>query len=301
MTELIEGEVVEQMSQAMELADAAPPVTLFRTDDPEEVVAKATAIATTLGKVLRDQKLTTQIGKREHVRVEGWTLLGTMLGVFPVCEWTRKLTNPEGWEARVVAKTLSGATVGAAEAECLKTEATWSKRDDYALRSMAQTRATSKALRQPLGFVITLAGFDPTPAEEMPREERRLEGPPAPRDAQSWKQLQEGIAEYGPSTWDDWRAFGVQLRDYLFPEDVGGSLSKEQSGQIWQINLKAARLLSRRHSQGEFPPPSRQLLRAIWREAAEMGEELEGPPWRMSPDETDRPDMEAWKSDATGT
>ena len=33
---------------------------------------------------------------------------------------------------------------------------------------MAQTRATSKALRQPLGFVITLAGFDPTPAEEMP-------------------------------------------------------------------------------------------------------------------------------------
>ena len=51
-------------------------------------------------------------------------------------------------------------------------------RDDYALRSMAQTRATSKALRQPLGFVMSLAGFDPTPAEEMPRQpDKRVEGP----------------------------------------------------------------------------------------------------------------------------
>ena len=49
-------------------------------------------------------------------------------------------------------------------------EENWQDRDDYALRSMAQTRATSKALRQPLGFVITLAGFDPTPAEEMPHD-----------------------------------------------------------------------------------------------------------------------------------
>jgi hypothetical protein len=33
---------------------------------------------------------------------------------------------------------------------------------------MAQTRAVSKALRGPLGFVVTLAGYEATPAEEMP-------------------------------------------------------------------------------------------------------------------------------------
>jgi hypothetical protein len=33
---------------------------------------------------------------------------------------------------------------------------------------MAQTRAVSKALRLPLGFVMQLAGFNPTPADEMP-------------------------------------------------------------------------------------------------------------------------------------
>jgi hypothetical protein len=32
---------------------------------------------------------------------------------------------------------------------------------------MAQTRATSKALKGPLGFVISLAGYQTTPAEEM--------------------------------------------------------------------------------------------------------------------------------------
>jgi hypothetical protein len=93
-----------------------------------------------------------------------------MLGVFPVCVWTRQMED--GWEARVEARTRAGEIVGAAEAECLRSEKTWANRDDYALRSMAQTRATSKALRQPLGFVMQLAGFNPTPAEEMPRPER---------------------------------------------------------------------------------------------------------------------------------
>jgi hypothetical protein len=50
---------------------------------------------------------------------------------------------------------------------CLRSEALWKGRDEYAIRSMAQTRATSKALRQPLGFVIQLAGFAPEPVEEV--------------------------------------------------------------------------------------------------------------------------------------
>ena len=84
--------------------------------------------------------------------------------------WTRPILDDElqvGWEARVEARTRAGEVVGAAEAQCLRAERTWKGRDDYALRSMAQTRAVSKALRLPLGFVMQLAGFNPTPAEEM--------------------------------------------------------------------------------------------------------------------------------------
>ena len=154
-----------QTSQAPMQLQAAPPITLFGDRTPAEVVVSATEVAKALSSVIEDRKLYMAIRGRKHVVVEGWTLLGTMLGVFPVVEWTRK--TEDGWEARVSARTLSGAEVGSAEAMCSRSEKTWSSRDEYAIRSMAQTRATSKALRLPLGFVMTLAGYDATPEEEM--------------------------------------------------------------------------------------------------------------------------------------
>jgi hypothetical protein len=139
---------------------------LFGTDEPELVVARAVDVSNALERVIRDRKLYAQINGKEHVLVGGWTLLGSMLGVFPVCVWSRPLED--GWEARVEARTRDGTVVGAAESECLRSERKWAKADDYAVRSMSQTRATSKALRLTLGFVMELAGFDATPADEMP-------------------------------------------------------------------------------------------------------------------------------------
>ena len=81
-----------------------------------------------------------------------------------------KTYQGSGWEARAEARTTDGRVVGAAEAMCTRDERTWKNRDEFAIRSMAQTRAMSKALRGPLGFVITLAGRASTPAEEMPSE-----------------------------------------------------------------------------------------------------------------------------------
>lgn len=162
--------VYEEPGQELARVENAYKPTLFGTDDPVAVIQKAAAVATPLKDLIIKQKLFTTIQGKAHVRVEGWTLLGSMLGVFPVCVWTRPFDDgvTSGWEARVEARTRDGAVVGAAEAMCLKSEKTWGSRDGYALRSMAQTRATSKALRQPLGFVMQLAGFNPTPAEEMP-------------------------------------------------------------------------------------------------------------------------------------
>ncbi len=158
-----------------------PAAGLFRTDDPAEVVVAASKVAGTLRDVLRRQRMVSTIGGREHVLVEGWTTLGSMLGVVPVVVWTRRLADPDGYEARVEARTLDGRVVGAAEAMCSRAERTWKARDDYALRSMAQTRATSKALRGPLGFVVSLAGFEATPGEEMPAD--RVDRSPYTRPA----------------------------------------------------------------------------------------------------------------------
>lgn len=160
-TDIIEGEVI---SRELVPTDAPPPA-LFGTTEPEEIVAKATRTATALADVVRRKQLYSDIQGKEYVRVEGWTLLGSMLGVFPVEDWTRKLDN--GWEARVEARTMNGQIVGAAEAMCTREEKRWNTADEYAIRSMAQTRATAKALRMPLGFVMQLAGYQTTPAEEM--------------------------------------------------------------------------------------------------------------------------------------
>jgi hypothetical protein len=162
-------------------------LTLFGAASPASVVRKTTEVADALSAVLKSKELYKVIGSgdraKAHIYVEGWTLLGSMLGVFAVTEWTKPIVKDGqawGWEARVEARTRDGAVVGAAEAQCTRDENMWSykpvskygkalePRDDFALRAMAQTRATSRALRQPLGFIVKLAGYEAAGVEEMP-------------------------------------------------------------------------------------------------------------------------------------
>jgi hypothetical protein len=184
-----ETEIIE----ATELATIEQPTVtapgLFGTDNPKLVIARAVEVADELARVIRDKKLSIRIRGKEHVLVEGWTLLGTMLGVFPVLEWSRKLDD--GWEARVQACSPVIGIVGAAESECLRSETRWANAEDYAIRSMAATRATSKALRQPLGFVMQLAGFEATPAEEIPQEAPSKPSSPVGGAEPSKEQLEE--------------------------------------------------------------------------------------------------------------
>ena len=173
MNEIRSIEVIDGTSREL-----ATPVTLFGTDDPVQVVARASAMAAALKDVIVNRGLISVISKREYVRLEGWTLLGSMIGVFAVLEWTRPVEG--GWEARVSARTLGGNIIGMAEAECLRSEKSWADRDDYAIRSMAQTRASAKALRMPLGFIVEMAGYAATPADEMPVDAARVQGNDTP-------------------------------------------------------------------------------------------------------------------------
>lgn len=76
------------------------------------------------------------------------------------------------WEAKVVA-VRNGVVVGEAESMCSRTEESWRESDDFALRSMAQTRATSRAIAAAARWIVTLAGFAGTPAEEMTEVQAR--------------------------------------------------------------------------------------------------------------------------------
>jgi len=140
---------------------------LFKTDDPVEVIQHATRTANALADVIARNKLFTAIQGKNHVRVEGWQLLGSMLGVSAVCVATEPVEG--GFKATVEARTVDGRVIGRADAICSRAEkrGPWKTADDYAILSMAQTRATSKALKGPLGFIVSLAGYETAPAEEM--------------------------------------------------------------------------------------------------------------------------------------
>lgn len=83
------------------------------------------------------------------------------------------------WEACVEIRTPDGTVVGRAEAMCSRAEETWSKRDDFAVRSMAETRAESRAFRRAIGWIVHMAGYSPTPAEEMGHTPGEPMGAPA--------------------------------------------------------------------------------------------------------------------------
>lgn len=171
------------MSDQKEIVEVAP-MSIMKADRvqlgmielaPEDVIARGASIAKALAKVIKDRQLYKEIRGKAHVRVEGWTTLGAIVGIMPREREVKLLTAEQslngdpGYEAYVeLVRVSDGQVIGGASAVCTIGEKNWAGRDEYAVRSMAITRATGKAFRLSLSWIMQLAGFDPTPAEEMP-------------------------------------------------------------------------------------------------------------------------------------
>lgn len=139
--------------------------TIFN-QSPKETIEYATEIANTLKEVILKQGLSLLIQGKQHVRVEGWLTLGTLLGITPVEEWVHELPD-FSYEAKVNLVNQKGVVIAGASALCGIDERRWKSAEKYARRSMAITRATAKAYRLAFGWVMALAGYDATPAEEV--------------------------------------------------------------------------------------------------------------------------------------
>ena len=137
------------------------------------LVSGAAELAGQLAIIINKQNLATVIKGKRFVNVEGWTTLATMLGVTAreVCT-----VEQEGIYIATVelVRMSDGACISRASAECGSPDELdkygkpiWSNRPRYARRSMAQTRATGKACRLAFSWIMSLAGYEPTPAEEM--------------------------------------------------------------------------------------------------------------------------------------
>jgi len=176
------------------------------------LIQQASAIASELAKIIKTKKLSSRIQGREFVHVEGWSTMGAMLGVLPREVPDGTIRHEDGsYEATVeLIRINDGAIIGRASALCgvdekdRKGKLTWGNRPEYARRSMAITRATGKAYRLGFSWIMALAGYEPTPAEEIVdgqyEDPKKTNRPAAGKKTTSTQTTQNGNGKHkGPS------------------------------------------------------------------------------------------------------
>lgn len=136
---------------------------------PDVVLNEAQKAAKALADIVSKKKKPVIMNGEQYLEFEDWQTVGRFYGV------TAKIISTEfldlggvhGFLARAVALRNDGAEISAAEAMCMNDEPNWKNKPLFQLRSMAQTRACAKSLRNVLAWVVVLAGYKPTPAEEI--------------------------------------------------------------------------------------------------------------------------------------
>ena len=140
-------------------------INLTLTGDPQQKLEQgkkaAAALMTVAKPVLIDGK---QFLRFEDLQTIG-AFFGTIVGTSNP-EYV-EIDNTPGYKASAAVRRISdGLIISTASAYCLR-EGNWKNRENYALASMAQTRAGAKALRNAFAWVAVLAGYEATPAEEI--------------------------------------------------------------------------------------------------------------------------------------
>lgn len=135
-----------------------------------EKTSDLVAFAQTLKKVIVEQKLFTNIQGKNYALVEAWQFCGGALKALPVVTELTDLSDPDQIKYRAVVEIRrldSGAVIASGFAVCSNREIGKKQFAEYAIASMAQTRAIGKAYRTAFGWLMKLAGYEATPAEEM--------------------------------------------------------------------------------------------------------------------------------------
>ena len=156
------------MSNELEVVSQMNDLAMSRA--PEVVLAEAQKAAAALKEVISKKSKPVIMNGEQYLEYEDWQTVGHFYGLkvktgdaMPV-----EINGVHGAKAHAVVIDLhSGREIGGAEAYCLRDERNWESKPWFQLASMAQTRAGSKSLRNVLAWVVVLAGYKPTPAEEM--------------------------------------------------------------------------------------------------------------------------------------
>lgn len=126
----------------------------------------ATRVADQLKQILKDRKLVVNMRGNDYVTVEGWNTLGTILGTHAVTDVVEPVDFTQAKFAYRAKVTIKQGDNILSSAEAIATSG-GNQREEHQVYSMAQTRALGKAYRMAFSWIIKLAGYEPTPYEEM--------------------------------------------------------------------------------------------------------------------------------------
>lgn len=165
---------------------------LQKTNPSYELINKDSMLqlSNELSKLIKEKGLSSNIQGKQFVNVEGWQFAGASLGLMPIITDTKDLSNETTIKYMATCEVRNintGNVVATGIALCSNAEKTKRYFDEYAILSMAQTRAIGKAYRNLLAWLMKAAGFEATPAEEM---DFAVEEPKKPS-----KPVQEVVAE----------------------------------------------------------------------------------------------------------
>jgi hypothetical protein len=159
-----------------------------------------------------------KIGDGQHARIEAWQYIGQRAGVTTRWVASHDVRHPKTGEYEGCSSTMeailiaTGQPITSAQCDCYADEVQKKKKggglfkrwldpegkpNRQAIKGMSQTRAASRALAAALRFLVEMAGYDGTPAEEMDGVDT---GPPKPApvqepqatsngDAPSWREM----------------------------------------------------------------------------------------------------------------
>lgn len=211
LNEELDEQALAQLPVVMPVTSSSVALGTLQASNPAALVSGAAELASQLAIVINRQNLATVIKGKRFVNVEGWTTLATMLGVTAREVCTVELEGVYVATVELV-RMSDQAVISRASAECGSPDELdkygkpiWSTRPRYARRSMAQTRATGKACRLAFSWIMSLAGYEVTPAEEMTPiiEAEQVQERPAPVPepkritASQHKLLEAQIRDYG--------------------------------------------------------------------------------------------------------
>lgn len=132
-------------------------------------------LVTELMKYVDDNQLSINIAGKKYLQIEAWQFTGSQLNLTAIVTDIQDIsteTTPKYKATVEVIHNPTGQLVSRGFALCSKAESKKKSFDEYAVASMAQTRAIGKAYRNILAWLPKLAGYEGTLVEEISEDMR---------------------------------------------------------------------------------------------------------------------------------